>query len=188
MRTRNYSLNEEQVKQLEQAIERDKRSEVAQRATAVRMLHLGHRTTEIAAMFLVSRVTIRNWYARFQAAGVAGLGNRAKPGRPSKITPAYWEALEQTLETDPHALGYLFTVWTRKRLRDHLHHVTGIYVSLEQLRVQMERHGYVYRRPKPDLRTLQNAEARAEAETRLAELKKRAHPVISSFSLWTKRP
>lgn len=180
--------NEEQVEQLEQVIEGDKRSEVAQRATAIRLLHLGQGTREIAAMFLVSSMTIRNWFSRFQAGGVDSLGNRAKPGRPSKITPPYWEALEQTLDTDPQSLGYLFTVWTRKRLRDHLHQATGIYVSEEQLRVQMERHGYVYRRPKPDLRTLQNAEARSEAEARLADLKKRPQMVISSFSLWTKQP
>ena len=94
MRTRNYTLNDEQVAQLEEAIERDKRSEVAQRAAAVRMLHLGHGTQEIAELFLVSGMTVRNWYTRFEETGVAGLGNRAKPGRPSKITPEYWAALE----------------------------------------------------------------------------------------------
>lgn len=188
MRRRDYTLTAEQVAQLEQVIERDKRSEVAQRATAIRLLHQGHSTSEVAAMFLVSGMTIRNWFARFQTGGVEQLGNRAKPGRPSKMTPAYWDALEQTLATDPQSLGYLFTVWTRKRLRDHLHQLTGIYVSEEQLRVQMERHGYVYRRPKPDLAALQNAEARREAEARLADLKKKPQPVILSFSLWTKQP
>lgn len=188
MRKRDYTLTAEQVEQLEQVIERDKRSEVAQRATAIRLLHLGHSTTEVAAMFLVSGMTVRNWFMRYKADGLEGLGNRAKPGRPSKITPAYWAALEQVLATDPQSLGYLFTVWTRKRLRDHLHQITGIYVSEEQLRVQMERHGYVYRRPKPDLRTLQDAEARREAELRLADLKKKPLLVISSFSLWTKQP
>jgi len=188
MRTRNYTFTTEQIKQLERVIGRDKRKDVVQRATALRMLYLGHSTTQIGQTLLVSGMTVRNWYTRFQADGTAGLVNQPKTGRRSKMTAGYWEALEQTLATDPHTLGYLFTIWTCKRLRDHLYTVTDIHVSEEQLRVQMERHGYVYRRPKPDLRTLQNAEARAEAEVRLAELKKSPTLVISSFSSWTKQP
>lgn len=37
---------------------------------------------------------------------------------------------------------------------------------------QMKAHGYVYRRPKHDLRVHQDPGARAEAEARLVELKK----------------
>ena len=60
-------------------------------------------------------------------------------------------------------LGYVFVVWTTARLRDRVEKISGIRLSLEWLRVQMKKRGYVYRRPKGNLRALQDPEVRAEA-------------------------
>jgi transposase len=139
-------------------------------------------------MFAVSASTIYHWWERWQAGGIEGLSQQPRQGRPPKADAGYWATLEAALDRDPQAYGYSFTVWTTARLRDHLERETGIRLSSEWLRVQMEKRGYVYRRPKADLRVLQNPQARAEAEALLEALKKTPKTGLLSYSLWTKRP
>lgn len=186
MRKRNYTLSEEEVKQLERVIREDERREVVQRATAIRMLHLGHDSMEVGKLLLVSSVSVRNWFARWQQEGEAGLVNRPRSGRPRKATERYWEVVAEALESDPQTLGYTFTLWTLERLRDHAERMTGKRLNATYLAEQMKAHGYVYRRPKHDLRVHQDAAARAEAEQRLEALKKTPNAGRLSSSLWTK--
>ena len=183
-----YQLSGDEVQQLERAMHNDGRVEVVQRATAIRQLHRGSSPQAVAEMFVVSVSTIYHWWERWESGGVEALSQRPRQGRPPKADGGYWSMLETVLESDPQTHGYAVTGWTTSRLRDHLAQITGIHLSVEWLRVQMETRGYVYRRPKADLRVLQNPQARAEAEQLLAELKKTRNKTrISSFSLWTKQ-
>ena len=75
-----------------------------------------------------------------------------------------------------------------ERLIAHMAGETGIELSVNRFRVVMRKRGYVHRRPKHDLKSLQDPEARATAEAQLAELKKVRLPESSISSLWTKRP
>jgi transposase len=185
---REDQLSDEDVQKLEWAMHNDGRVEVVQRATAIRQLHLGVRAQAVASIFAVSASTIYHWWERWQAGGVEALSQQPRQGRPPKADAGYWAKLDAVMDSDPKVHGYTFTIWTTARLRDHLAKETGIRLSTEWLRVQMEARGYVYRRPKADLRVLQDPQARAEAETLLAGLKKTPKPGILSFSLWTKRP
>ncbi len=124
-----FQKTDEEAKILEQAIRHDEGPEVRQRATAIRMLHLGHHPTDVAKSMAVSLPTLYNWHARWQEAGVAGLANRPKSGCPAKADEKYCRVLEETLAKEPPELGYAFTVWTVKRLRDHLERQTGIDLS-----------------------------------------------------------
>lgn len=71
-----YQKTDEEVKTLEHAIRHDERPEVRQRATAIRMLHLGNHPTEVAEVMAVSLPTLYNWHARWKEEGLEGLGNR----------------------------------------------------------------------------------------------------------------
>jgi putative transposase len=188
MRTRNYTLSDAEVGQLEQLIRDDQRVKVVQRATAVRMLHLGQSSTTVSQLLLVSSVSVRTWFERFRAEGVAGLVNRPRSGRPRQATQAYWQVVEEALAGDPHELGYPFTIWTLDRLRDHAERRTGKRLTSAYLSEQMKARGYVYRRPKHDLRIHQDAAARTEAEKQLEALKKTPNAGNLSSSLWTKAP
>ncbi len=185
---RKYQLTKEEVKQLERTMHNDSRVEVLQRATAIRQLHLGVRPQTVAEMFAVSMSTIYRWWDRWQSDGVKGLSQQPKSGRPPKADEGYWSQLDEVLDTDPKTLGYIFTVWTTARLRDHMEKITAIRLSVEWLRVQMQKRGYVYRRPKADLTALQDPEARADAEQLLDQLKKEHKTGTLSFSLWMKVP
>jgi transposase len=181
-----YTLTSSEQAQIEQAIRYDNRVEVVQRATALRMLHLGYTPRQVAQLYQVRLSSLYNWHRRWRDGGIEALANRPKPGRRRKAGEAYWALLAATLEQDPTQLGYTFSIWTLERLRDHLAQHTGIRLSMDRLRVQMKERGYVWRRPKHDLRALQDAQARADALQLLDELKKEPKRAPSSYSMWTK--
>jgi putative transposase len=187
-RRRSFTLSETELQVVEQAISSHPEAEVMKRAMALRWLHLGHRPQAVAKMLVVNSSTIYNWCRRWAAEGLDGLVNRPKSGRPRKADERYCHLLEEALETDPAAYGYNFTIWTADRLRAHLEEQTGIRLSRGRFALLMEDLGYVYRRPKRDLASKQDQEAKQQAADLLDELKKGQKVVISSFSLWTKRP
>ena len=183
----NFQLSAEQVTQVEQAKRKDKRAEVRQRATAVHLLHLGHEPAEVGQILSVTMQAIYHWYHRFMRAGIEGLANRPKGHRQAKADAAYRQALEQTLASEPSEVGYDFAIWTVERLRDHLAQTTGKQLSISRLREILREQQYVYRRPKHDLTSLQDADAKAAVQAQIEELKKAQATPISNSSLWTKR-
>jgi len=183
-----FRLSDEKIAEIEAAIKTDKRAEVRQRATAIRLLHLGHKAEEVALMLGVSKPSVYGWFNRWQADGIEGLANRPKKPRKRKASEAYCQALEAALEQEPEAFGYLFSIWTTERLRDHLEVGTGIRLSVNWLNELIRQRGYVYRRPKHDLTNLQDLTAKQQAAELLDELKKGRSKTISGFSLWMKRP
>src|SRR5688500_20110977 len=183
----NFQLSEAQVTQVEQAKRKDKRAEVRQRATAVHLLHLGHEPPAVAQILSVTVQAIYHWYHRFMQAGVEGLANRPKGHRQAKADAEYRQALEQTLASEPSELGYDFAIWTVERLRDHLARTTGKQLSISRLREILREQKYVYRRPKHDLTSLQDGEAKAAAQAQIEEIKKAQQTTLANSSLWTKR-
>ena len=181
-----YQLKLKELADIEKALRQDKRAEVRQRATVIRLLHLGQKPEAVAEQQMVSVPTIYNWHRLWREQGIEGLANKPKTGRPSKATDAYCQKLEELLEKEPSACGYRFAIWTSDRLRAHLEKETGILLSESRFRALLKKRGYRYRRPKHDLSHLQDQKAKKRAEKLLDEMKKRASETISSSSLWTK--
>jgi len=112
-----FQLPETGLREIVEALKRDKRPEVRQRAMGLRLLHEGKAPKEVAELLSVSQPTVYEWHHRWQAQGVDGLANRPKSGRRVKATSAYVALLEQVVDQDPQALGYAFSIWTTERLR-----------------------------------------------------------------------
>ncbi len=184
-----YRLSETELSQINEVIKTSRNSRMVKRATGLRMLHLGHDPAEVSQALSVSQPTIYNWFHRWKSEGLKGLEHHPRSGRPAIADPAYLQVVEETLERDPGEMGYDFSLWTIRRLNQHVTQVTGKAVSDERLRLILQARGWVYRRPKEDLSALQDKDARQWAEEFLEVLKKtpsKSKP--SSFSLWTKRP
>src|SRR5688572_13249671 len=115
-KARDYHLNAEELETVEQALRRDKRPEVRQRCTVIRLLHLGHKPEEIAKMQAVSDPTIYGWIKRWRSGGVEALADKPRSGRPPKADDAYSLALVEVIEKEPQAFGYNFMLWTVERL------------------------------------------------------------------------
>lgn len=184
----NYTLTEEELVVVRRAIISDKRPEVRHRATALQLLHQGMKPQAVAESLAVSVGSIYKWHARWREGRLDALANQPKSGAPLKADGLYWARVEEVLEQDPSTYGYAFTIWTSARLTAHMAQETGIELSDRRFRAVMRKRGYVYRRPKHDLKSLQNPDDRAAAETWLDELKR--GPSKGSFpsSLWTKPP
>jgi len=187
-KARDYHLTDQGMTAVETAIRRDKRPEVRQRCTAIRLLHMGHKPEEVAEMQAVSKPTIYSWIERWRNGGVDALANQPKSGRPLKADDEYTLALMEVIEKEPSELGYDFAIWTIDRLRAHLEKATGIALSSSRFRALLNRKGFRYRRPKYDLGHLQDKEAKEKAAELLEELKKRSlEEKKSNSSLWTKQ-
>src|SRR3990172_6207939 len=171
-KARDYQLNEAEIQAVEAAIRRDKRPEVWQRCTAIRLLHLGHKPEQVAEMQAVSIPTIYGWINRWRKGGIEELATKPRSGRPPKADEAYSVLLGEVIEKEPGELAYGFTVWTIDRLRAHLAKETGIDLSESRFRALLKREGYRYRRPKYDLSHLQDKDAQEQADELLQKLKK----------------
>lgn len=181
-----YQLKAKELAEIEKAMRQDKRAEVRQRATVIRLLHFGHKPETIAEQQMVSVPTVYNWHKLWREQGIEGLANKKKTGRPSKATEIYCQKLEELLAKEPADFGYRFAIWTSDRLRTHLEKETGILLSESRFRALLKKRGYRYRPPKHDLSHLQDKAAKKKAEKLLEAMKKRASETISSSSLWTK--
>ena len=60
----NFTLREEQERELKTAVKSDKRGEVRQRAPALRMVGQGHTPQAVAQAFSISEVTVYAWWHR----------------------------------------------------------------------------------------------------------------------------
>ena len=183
----NYKLSEEEIEQIQWGMHHSAKAEVRQRATAIHLLHLGQSPEEVSQLLAVSMGSIYNWHRGWRKEGLVGLENQAKSGRPKHADQAYCELLEKTLELDPSGCGYGFGIWTVDRLREYLRRETGIALSNRRFRALLQDLGYVYRRPKHDLTSLQDAEEKQRAKALLDWLKKDVLPGGLSSSLWTKQ-
>jgi transposase len=183
-----FTLTESELAEIEQAIRSEQDANVRQRATALRMLHLGYSASQVAENMAVELPTIYSWHHRRQADGIEGLRNRPKSGRPRHTDESYEKRLGEIVEIDPETLGYAFVTWTIDRLRQHMQKETGIRLSASRFRALMKRLGYEYRQPNHDLSALQDAEAHERSKELLSWLKKTPSVERSNSSLWTKQP
>jgi transposase len=93
----NFQLNDEQLAEIEQAINNAVYPEVRQRAIAIRLLHVGQTPEAVSQVVMVSANTVWTWHRRYRDGGLVGLQDKARSGRPSKADDAYacWKSTRQ---------------------------------------------------------------------------------------------
>jgi transposase len=99
---------------------------VVERAKMIVLLHEGERVPAVAERLGVGADVVRGWLKRFNAAGLDGLKDRPRPGRPATYTPEQVGAVVEASLTSPEALGLPFASWTLDRLAAYLHEARGI--------------------------------------------------------------
>ena len=98
---------------------------LAQRARIVLLADEGVGTNEIVHRVGVSKPTVIAWKKRYAAEGIAGLDDRAKPGRPAQVDEV--AVVLATLEPPPQKLGV--THWSSRLLADHLGGISNVWVA-----------------------------------------------------------
>ncbi len=87
----------------------------------------------IAARLRLDAYTVRGWIKRFNAAGLAGLGDRPRAGRPPTYAPEQVATVIATALTDPKTLDLPFASWTLDRLAAYLNERKGIAIKRSRI-------------------------------------------------------
>ena len=128
------------------------------RARICWLAHEGKGVAAIKAELGVSDGTARLWIKRFNAAGLAGLRDAARAGRPPTYTPEEVGEVVAASLTAPQALGLPFASWTLDRLAAYLREERGIPIKRSRIGDLLRAEGLRWRaqegwfgeRPDPD--------------------------------------
>ncbi len=104
-----------------------------ERARIVWHAHSGERVPAIAGRLGVCEATVRRWLARFAVAGLDGLADAGRTGRPPTYTAELIGDVVAASLTDPAALGLPFASWTLDRLAAYLAEERGIPIKRSRI-------------------------------------------------------
>jgi transposase len=116
-----------------------------ERAQIVWAAHQGAQAPQIARSLGLDEATVRRWLTRFNAAGMEGLRDQARPGRPSTYTPEEVGEVIAASLTKPEDLGLPFGSWTLDRLTAHLNETKGIPIKRSRIGELLQMEGLRWR-------------------------------------------
>lgn len=120
------------------------------RAHVILLLADGHAWATIGEILFTSSATIARWQKRFEKGGADAL--LGQPCSKSRWSDGAEAILRKALTHPPDELGYLAVSWTVPLLREHIMKEWGQKPSDLQVRRQLSRLDYVWKRPGLDLR------------------------------------
>lgn len=133
---------------LEAAAAAERRVRVWRRYRAILLLAGGELgPAQVAVALGCARASVYGWAQAWRIAGLAGLQEAPRTGRPARLAGDGTAVLEQVLATDPQARGQHATGWTVPLLRAELA-AAGHDVSERTIRRTLHRQGWRWKRPK----------------------------------------
>ena len=137
---------------LEYVVAHSHDSRVVQRAYALLWLDDGDSAANIASRLSVSRQSIYNWIAVFQARVdqeiIDRLSDAARSGRPRTANGIIDPLIDAVIDCDPRDYGYRSTVWTAPLLVDYLARNHHLIVSDDSVRLAIGLLKIRWRRPR----------------------------------------
>ena len=130
-------LTDEQRAELE-AVSRQAVGRVALRAQMVLLSDRGHSVPQIAAIHDCGRDVVRTWLHRYEAQGVAGLGDLPRGGRPPTDRLAR-QIVDAQASQSPRCAGLVQACWTVALLAAFLAARFGLVLSRATLRRHLKR-------------------------------------------------
>ena len=117
-----------------------------ERARIIWYASQGWAAPEIAVQLRLTAATVRGWIGRFNAAGLAGLEDRPRAGRPPTYAPEQVATVIATALTEPRALDLPFASWTLDRLAAYLNEHKGIAIKRSRIDEVLRAEGLRWRR------------------------------------------
>src|SRR3954470_23134623 len=112
------------------------------RLLAIRRILDGCSAEEVADFLEVNARTVRRWRAAFLRDGWAGLGARAVPGRPTKLTRTQEKIVLRWLDDPPTAFGFATELWTAARVAELVRQEWGVDLNPRYLPDWLRRRGF----------------------------------------------
>jgi transposase len=120
---------------------------VSERAHFVLLSDKGKPVPEIAEWMDYSAESVYAWLERYRLAGVAGLEDEPRSGRPPG-TPHLKGIVQAQASQSPGCFGYVFSCWTVALLTAHLYQRFNVKVTVSTLRRVLRQVEFVWGRPK----------------------------------------
>jgi transposase len=138
---------------------------VSERAHFVLLSDKGKAVPDIAELMDYSAETVYTWLERYRLAGVAGLQDEPRSGRPPG-TPHLKGIVQAQASQSPGCFGYIFSCWTVALLATHLYQRFDLRVTVSTLRRVLRQVDWVWGRPK----LVMPKRSDPQAEAKLARL------------------
>lgn len=172
-------LSDEEDKQLQQVENsRGVLEKIRLRARVLRLSHRGLSVEEIASYSGRHSTTVLRDFSRWEEKGLAGLADRAIPGRRSPVGEKECKFLEGKLAEQRS--------WTAEQLAEALLAELKVKVNRESMRVCLHEMGYSWQRHRYVAVKQPEAELLEQKQQELEALKKEPSKVNSSSSTLTK--
>lgn len=114
------------VEELRAAAAREGDARVARRILAIAMVLAGHSRQAAAEAQAMEAQTLRDWVIRYNEHGLAGLADRARPGRPRRLSGEQEAELDGWVEQGPDLKKDGAVRWRRFDLREKIRERFGV--------------------------------------------------------------
>lgn len=117
---------------LKKEIQRDDGARYLHRLHCVLLAIEGCSCSDLGKIFDAHPRTVQRWVTSFKEAGIMGLRDESKSGRPPKLSQPQLDALKSDVSRDPSALGYQARSWNGRLLVEHLNERYRLSLSVRQ--------------------------------------------------------
>jgi len=117
------------------------------RIAAILLILDGWKSSKVARLFDLSRWSMVKWIKRTNNEGVAGLRDKRRPGRPSRINEKISKDLEEALCRKPEKFGLKRKRWDGIVVVEYLERFHGVHLNVRQAQRWIRRLGFTLQRP-----------------------------------------
>jgi transposase len=117
------------------------------RIAAMLLILEGWKSTQVAALFDVSRWSVVKWIQKANELGIQGVNEGQRPGRPSQMSDDIEKDLEKALSQDPREFGLKRNRWDGVVVVEYLERVHGVKIKVRQAQRWIRRLGFSLKMP-----------------------------------------
>jgi transposase len=134
---------------LQDEIRRSEESRYDHRLHGVLLGAQGLTCPEVAALLGDASRSVEYWVRRFEDAGLAGLQEGERPGRPPRLSPKQLGEVDAVLRKAPREVGMAGNLWDGKTLAAWIERQYGAPLGVRQCQRVFRQLGFRLRKPRP---------------------------------------
>ena len=151
MKARSISDRENMIMAIQDEIRRNDASRYDHRLHGVLLVAQGMTCPEAGRLLGDSPRTVVNWIERFESEGLAGLSDKERSGRPSRLSEQQLLQIEAALRLSPIQFGLSTQMWDGPTLSAYLKRELAVDLKVRQCQRLFRRLGFRLRKPRPQV-------------------------------------
>ena len=134
---------------LQDEIRRSEESRYDHRLHGVLLVAQGLTCPEVAVLLGDAPRSVEYWVRRFEEAGLAGLQEGERSGRPRRLSPKQWREVDAVLRKAPREFGMAGNLWDGKTLSAWIERQYEARLGVRQCQSVFRQLGFRLRKPRP---------------------------------------